>query len=226
MELPVSGGDLLGTGGLVDFGPIEDTRFQMTGFINPSRHDLNRGFCPVNYFVPSLKAAYTAILGVNNGSTFIPRTLPPLCGTVVQDIPGTVQGDWYYPGAPNIPENPQLALIHHSLDPSTGTFSVGTSVPGFGGSHDFIPKTAADGTRINYDFGLVTDNQIYCYDTLRIDFNWGAGGADPQLTGRIVLLQMTDANLDQLKIELRNTGAGCAAAAPWSFSPAAVTFQR
>src|SRR5579871_6730031 len=47
MEQPVSAGQLLGTGGLVDFGPIIDTRFQISGFINPSRHNLNRGFCVV-----------------------------------------------------------------------------------------------------------------------------------------------------------------------------------
>jgi len=226
MEDPVKGGDLLGTGGLVDFGPIIDTRFQISGFINPARHVLNRGFCPIDYFTPTLRAAYTAILGGNNGSTLIRRTIPPLCGTIMQDLPGTVQGDWFFPGASYPPDNAHLALIHHNVDPSTGTFSVGTSVPGFAGSHDFVPKTTADSTRINYDFSLVTDNQIYCYDTLLIDFVYGAGSADSTYTGHIVLLQMTDASLDTLKIELQNPGTTCASAAPWSFTPAAVTFQR
>lgn len=73
-----------------------------------------------------------------------------------------------------------------------------------------LPKTTVDGTRINYDFSLVTDNQIYCYDTLLIDFVFGAGSADPTYTGHIVLLQMTDASLDTLKIELQNPGTNCA----------------
>jgi len=226
MEMPVKAGQLLGTGGIVDFGPIEDTRFQITGWANPSRHDLNRGFCVVNYFSPSLKAAYTAILGVNNGSTFIPRTIQPICGTIMQDIPGTAQGDWYFPGAPNLPEDPHLALIHSNVDPSTGTISCGTSVPGLVGGHDFIPKTTADGTRINYDFSLVSDNQIYCYDTLLTDFVYGAGGPDPNYVGQIVLLQMTDASLQTLKIELQNPRTTCASAAPWAFTSNAVTFQR
>jgi len=226
MEDPVKAGDLLGTGGLVDFGPVIDTRFQISGFIDPARHVLNRGFCPIDYFSPSLRTTYTAMLGGNNGSTFIPRTIAPLCGTIMQDLAGTAQGDWFFPGAPYPPDNAHLALIHHNVDPSTGTFSVGASIPNFAGSHDFSPKTTVDGSRINYDFSLVTDNQIYCYDTLLIDFVYGAGSADPAYAGHIVLVQMTDASLDTLKIELQNPGTSCASAAPWAFTPAAVTFQR
>lgn len=226
MEHPVTGGQLLGTGGLVDFGPIIDTRFQISGFIDPARHVLDRGFCPIDYFIPSLKAAYTATLGGNNGSTLIIRTIQPVCGTIMQDLPGTVQGDWFFPGAPYPPDNPHLALIHHNVDPSTGTFSVGSSIPGFAGSHDFDPKTTADGTRIDYDFSLVNDNQIYCYDTLLIDFSNGAGGPDPQYAGNIVLLQMTDPSLDTLKIELQNPGTPCPSPASWAFTSNAVTFQR
>jgi hypothetical protein len=226
LQLPVKAGQLLGTGGLVDFGPIVDTRMQIQGFIDPGRHNLNRGFCVLNYFVPSLQTTYTAMLGAMNGSTVVPRTIPPLCGTIMQDIPGTVQGDWYFPGAPNIPEDPHLALVHHNVVPSTGTFSCGTSIPAFTGSHDFNPKTSADGTRINYDFGLVRDNQIYCYDTLLEDFNWGAGGPDPLMTGHIVLLQMSGSSLDTLKIEFQNPGTTCTGAGTWAFTGAAVTFQR
>ena len=229
MEAHVKAGDLLGTGGLVDFGPITDTRMQIQGFIDPSRHNLNRGFCALNYFSPSLKAQYTAMLGGNSGAVLIPRTIQPLCGTIMQDIPGTAQGDWFFPGASYPPEDAHLALIHHNVDPSTGTFSCGTSIPGFAGSHDFYPKTTADGTRINYDFSLVKDNQMYCYDTLLIDFNNGASTSpDPQFVGYMVLLQMTDSALDTLKIELQNPGTNCTTVgmSNWAFTSNAVTFQR
>ena len=227
MEVPVSAGQLLGTGGLVDFGPIEDTRRQIQGFIDPSRHVLTRGFCPIDYFAPSLKTAYYATLGGNNGATVIPRTIAPICGTIMQDIPGTAQGDWFFPGASYPPDDPHLALIHHNIAASTATISCGTSLPALTGAHDLNVKTVADTTRINYDWGLVTDNQIYCYDTLLIEFNNGPGGPDPNYVGYIVLLQMTDPALDTLKIELQNPGKTCAAApAPWAFTSAAVTFQR
>ena len=226
MQLPVKAGDLLGNGGLVDFGPIIDTRFQLSGFIDPGRHDLNRGFCPVNYFTPSLKAAYTAILGVNNGTTFIPRTTPPLCGTIVQDLAGTVQGDWFFPGASYPPDNPHLALIHDSVYPSTGTFSSGTSIPGFVGAWDFFPKQAADNTRIDYDFSLVNDTEIYCYDSFLIAFSNGAGVPDPNLVGDILLMQLSGPSLDTLKIELQTPGTPCGGAGTWAFTSNAVTFQR
>src|SRR4029077_6669243 len=127
--------------------------------------------------------------------TLIPRTTPPVCGTIMQDIPGTVQGDWFFPGANYPPDDPHLALIHHSIAPSSATISCGSSVPGLTGGHDLNVKTVADATRINYDWGLVNDTQIYCYDTLLIDFQNGEGGPDPNYTGQIVLMQMSGSSL-------------------------------
>ena len=225
MEVPVKAGDLLGTGGLVDFGPIEDSRLQISGFVNPSRHDLHRGFCPLNYFTPGLQTAYTAMLGAWNGA-FVPRTNQPACGTIMEDVAGTAQGDWYFPGAPEHPDDPHLSLIHFSVDPSSASFSSGTSIPNFVGTHDFTPKTIPDGTRINYDFNLVSDNQLYCYDSMKIEFIANVGGPDPQLAGHIVLLQLSPSK-NSLTIELQNAGTNCATAGPpWSFTGAAVAFER
>lgn len=227
LQWPVKAGDLLGTGGLVDFGPIVDQRSQLSGFVNAARHNVSRGFCPVNYFTPSLRATYTAMLGVNSGSTFIPRTAEPLCGTIVQDLAGTAQGDWFKPGADYPPDNAHLALIHHNVFPSTATFSSGTSIPGFAGVWDFFPKTSADATRINYDFRLVNDTQLYCYDSFLFDVTGGAGSADPSLSGDILLLQLSGSSLDTLKIELQHPSSSCAATAgTWAFTSSAVTFQR
>jgi hypothetical protein len=226
MQVPVKAGQLLGTGGLVDFGPIEDTRYQISGFVDPARHNLNRGFCPLNYFTPGLQATYTAMLGAWNGSTFVPRTIQPVCGTIMQDVAGTAQGDWFYPGAPYPPDDPHLTLIHFNIDPSTATFSVGSSIPNFAGSHDFAPKTVPDGTRIDYDFPLIKDAQLYCFDSLQFELVASLGGPDPTYAGHIVLLQLSGTALDTLKIELQNPGTNCAGATPWSFTGNAVTFQR
>lgn len=228
MQVPVKAGQLLGTGGLVDFGPIEDTRFQIAGFVDPARHDLNRGFCPLNYFAPALQATYTAMLGGNNGSVLVPRTAQPLCGTIMQDIAGTAQGDWFFPGAPYPPDDPHLALIHHNIAYSTATFSVGSSIPEFAGAHDLELKTVADSTRINYDWPLVNDTQLYCYDTILVEFNNGPGGPDPSYVGDIVLLQLSGPSLDTLTIELQTPGKTCSGvgAGAWAFTGNAVTFQR
>ncbi len=227
MQVAVKQGQVLGTGLISDFGPLEDTRVQLQGFVNPSRHDLNRGFCPVNYFVPSVQAAMNALLGVNNGASLTPRVIAPTCGTIVQDVAGTVQGDWYFPGAPNMPEDPHMALIHDNVFASTAVFSLGSSFPNVPTNvYDVFPKTVADGTRIDYDFNLVADSQTYCYDNF-VDLFEGTGGhsADPTLAGHIAVLQM-DASLQDLTIEFQNPGTGCAAAAPWSFGANAVHFLR
>jgi hypothetical protein len=226
MEVPVKAGELLGTGGFVDFGPIEDSRYQISGFVNPAFHQLDRGFCPLNYFTPGLQATYTAMLGAWNGSSFVPRTIQPVCGTIMQDLAGTAQGDWFYPGAPYPPDNPHLALIHFNIDPSTASFSVGSSIPNFSGAHDFAPKTVPDGTRIDYDFPLVKDTQLYCFDSLQIEFVANLGGPDPTYAGHIVLIQLSGTALDTLKIELQNPGTNCQGAGTWAFTGNAVQFQR
>jgi hypothetical protein len=228
LQAPVKAGQLLGTapGTGLDFGPLEDTRVQLSGFVDPSRRDLNRGFCPLNYFTPAVRTAYTALLGANNGATFIARTTAPVCGTVMQDVPGTAQGDWYFPSAPAMPDNPHLALVHDNVFASTITFSVGTSVPGFLGAFSVFPKTAPDATRIDYDFPLVNDGQLYCYDSFMDELASGQTVADGGLAGHIALIQLSGPSLSTLTIELQNPGTNCAAAAPWSLTGAAVTFMR
>jgi hypothetical protein len=227
LELPVHAGDVLTTGAVPDFGALLDTRFQLSGFANPSRHNLNRGFCPLNYFAPGvLTATYTP--GYIDGTTPVPRTASPLCGTIVQDIPGTAQGDWYSPAADPANDNAQMALVHDIVLTSTAVFSVGSdnSVPAiFQGKNFFAPKMSADGTHINYDFGLVSDNQIYCYDTFASGYP--VFNASTGLTGYIVLLQLTDPAKDTLQIEIQDPMASCTATAgTWAFTSNAITFQR
>ena len=232
MQVAVKAGDILGTGAVGDFGPLEDSRVQLQGFANPSRHNLNRGFCPLNYFVPNALPAGQYSTGSNIGSTVIPRTTPPLCGTIVQDVLGTAQGDWYFPGADTSNEFAQMALVHDSVFTSTGVFSVGTSVVNFGGVFQgkdyYTTKAAADGTRIDYDFSLVNDNQVYCYDGFT---NAPLFGSTPivNLNGFIALVQLTDAPKATLQIEVQDPGTNCAAAeqaGTWPFTIAAQIFQR
>jgi hypothetical protein len=228
LQLRVHAGDVLTTGVAPDFGALLDTRFQISGFANPSRHNLNRGFCPLSYFAPGVLPTTYSSPGYNNGALLIPRTASPICGTIMQDIPGTAQGDWYFPAADPTNDAAQMALVHDIVFTSTGVFSVGSenTVPAiFQGKTFFLPKTSADGTRIDYDFGLVSDNQVYCYDTFSSGFP--VFNASAALAGNIVLLQLIDAAKDTLQIEIQDPGSSCAATAgTWAFTSAAVTFQR
>ncbi len=232
MKLSVKAGDVIGIGAVGDFGPLEDSRVQLVGFANPSRHDLDRGFCPLNYFAPNVLPVLQYSTGENIGSTLIPRNTLPLCGTIVQDISGTAQGDWYFPTSNTSNEFQQMSLVHDSVFTSTGVFSVGTSVTYFGnifqGKDFFAPKTTTDGSRINYDFGLVNDNNIYCCNAFSNSPLYG-GTPITNLNGYIALLQLADAAKNTLRIEIQNPGADCAGAAaitPWAFSNAAIEFQR
>jgi hypothetical protein len=263
LQYPVQAGQALGSGVFVDFGPLQDSRINLTGFANPARHNLNRGFCPLSYFKPNalptgqwpttpLWMAGDYVGGTWNGTTYVPgtgtyiqRTTAPLCGTIVQDIPGTAQGDWYAPGSPEtmdasyLDENNQMALIHDSVFLSTAVFSIGPSSPlssqlppiGIQATKGFFSPPMTNGTfqmvipRINVDFSLVTsDGNIYCYDTF--------SAVNPPflsstLNGYIILLQLTDPN--DLRIEAQNKGSGAnctTTAGTWAFSPAAVVLQR
>ena len=227
MQVQVKAGQIIGTGTIGDFGPLEDTRVALSGFADPAAHELHRGFCPLNYFSAPIQTAYTALLGENSGAALTPRTTPPVCGTIVQDVPGTAQGDWFALGAPDANGLNNITLIHDNIFPSTAAFSIGQSMPAaFQGVSYVYPKTAADGTRINYDFNLVNDNRIYCYDTFE-SFPQASSGLNPNMVGRIVLIQMTP-SLTNLSIEVQNPGINCAAvgAANWAFTGAAFLFQR
>ena len=227
MRLAVHAGDVLGTGLVQDFGPLEDTRVSISGFANPSRHDLHRGLCPLSYWAPNVLPATNYTSGYNLGATVFPRNAPPTCGTIMQDVPGTAQGDWYFPGAANLDETVHLALVHDIVFTSSAVFSVGTAMTNFGGilqgKQYFVPKTTADGTRIDYDFNLVNDGQIYCYDTFTASSPLFAGS--PDLAGYIVLLQL-DATKTNLTMELQDPTANCLGAQPWSFTNAAIGYQR
>ena len=227
MQVPVHAGDVLGTGLVADFGPLQDTRVSISGFANPSRHDLHRGLCPLDYWAPNVLPAAHYTPGYNLGTTVFARTASPTCGTIMQDVPGTAQGDWYFPGAANLAESAHLALVHDIVFTSSAVFSVGTSMTNFGGilqtKQYFQPKTAPDGTRIDYDFNLVNDGQIYCYDTFSVASPVFA--ASPDLSGYVVLLQL-DSTKTNLTIELQNPATNCAGASPWSFTNAAIGYQR
>lgn len=241
LRYPVAAGTVLGTGEFGDFGPLEDSRVQLQGFANPARHNLNRGFCPLNYWkAGALPSSQWTTGDYINGAT-VARSTTPLCGTIVQDVPGTAQGDWYVPSAPETQEasyqyeNSELALVHDSVYASTAVFSIGANnglyseIAGNEKAY-FQPKLASgafinDGSRIDIDFSFVTsDGNIYCYDTLN---TFNPEFSPSYLTGYIILLQLTDAN--DLKIEAQDPGgaATCASTAgTWAFTSNAVTFER
>jgi len=197
VALPVSAGQTLGAASGFDFGAYDS---RVAGPVaNPARETFSTHWrhtvCPLDYFDDADKAAYYALLGTFNGSAL--RTVPPLCGTVYQDVAGTAQGLWFNPAAPDTPEDPHLALVHDNVNPSLGVFSSGTTIAGMvDWAYPFTPSSAG---LVNRDFDQVTpDGQLYCYDTF-------LPGSAPGLGTGIVLVSMPNATT--LKIEHQSGGA-------------------
>ncbi|MFN8581258.1 MAG: hypothetical protein U0163_09820 [Gemmatimonadaceae bacterium] len=212
VTIPVVAGDTFATGGGGDFGAY-DRRTAPLAFINQTRiggdgpYGQLHTVCPLDYFEPNVRVALEAKLG--RWGLTQRRTIAPVCGTIMQDVPNTAQGRWFFDATQT--EDPHLALVHDNVDPTQAVFSVGTSVPGLSvGTYSFTPSPTAAGHH-NVDFGLVTaDGAVYCYDT-----------SFP--TARRVLVQLVTAS--RLRIE-GASGATCGAGPSWSMSSAAAEYSR
>ena len=91
----------------------------------------------------------------------IARTAEPLCGTVMQDVPGALQGNWFLADVANPSGDQQLAFVHDNADPSTAVISVGGTFMTHAKWH-FVPQSAGLTDR---DFTDVTpDGNLYCYE--------------------------------------------------------------
>lgn len=216
IEIPLTAGTLIGTIAGPSFPGVDyggyDRRIPQLAFVNPARSygtgtsfGHNRTICPVDYFVPAVASALRARLGRNG----VVRTIPPVCGAVMQDLPNTAQGRWFFDNSPG--DASHLALAHDNADPRLGTISAGTSIPSLpAGARSFAAATTG---RVNTDFPLVTANgQIYCYQTFP--------GGPP---ARHVLIQLTSATRVRIEGVL---GAACGDPATWVFSPGAREFAR
>ena len=217
INLKLTAGSLIGSmggdnGNTIDFGGY-DRRVPQLSFINPARSygngtefGHNRTICPVDYFVPSVVSA----LRPKFGNDRLRRTVEPLCGTIMQDVPNTAQGRWFF--NETLQDDPHLALAHDNIDPRIAVISVGTSIPSLPTRYwGFTP--AATG-RVNADFSRVTaDGQSYCYQTF-------VGATSPI---RHVLIQLISAT--RVRIE-GFTGALCGDPSTWAFTAGAREFAR
>ena len=92
----------------------------------------------------------------------VARSAEPVCGTVMQDIPGTLQGNWFQTEAGADTEwNALLAFVYDNHDPSKAVISIG-GVFTDPSKWEFTPD---DSGLTNRKFSDVTpDGNIYCYD--------------------------------------------------------------
>lgn len=207
IQISLTSGEILGTFTgqyAFDMGAY-DSRVTLN-FINAdARPNSIHTVCPLDYYSDSLKANLYSYLG---SSAYNKRTIPPICGTIDQDVAGTAQGIWLLAGTTKVnSEDTHLALVHGNTDPTTAAFSVGTSVGASGlltGVYTFTPSDGA----YNKDFSAVTaDSGAQCYRAT-------AGATST------ILIQL--ATPTTLKIE--KLDGDCSA--PRSFTSSATEFQR
>lgn len=140
--------------------------------------------CTFDLYTGSLKQQFYAKLGgidlkiskdektgnkIEMGSSFLPRTIEPICGTVNQNIVGTVQGmwfgqDWKNRKDKNSPDDiRQFSFLHWNIDPTYAEIGNGGEISG--GQPDqiiFLPKQS--GTIDREPSEVRADGRVYCYN--------------------------------------------------------------
>ncbi len=237
VDVKINAGEKIGTAGgqqegsqaldwvLEDFRSILDyannSRFSQTTGQDYSRYIV----CPLDYFTSNLHNSLYGFLGgypIDNPFTEISnRTTSPLCGTTMQDIPGTAQGNWFAKDASSsmFSEDPNLALLHDDINTSIAVFSVGTTMSSSGlnsGAYYFTPSNSGS---VNIDFNNIqSDGKIYCYKAIQKLYS----NVNSEPASFVIILQLLSQN--ELKIEhlnINSCGSG-----PWNFTQAAQTYYR
>lgn len=182
-NINVNAGEVLGTAGgnpgqwALDLG-VYDPHHLPENIANPERWSPYRYLhtvCPLNFYEEGpvrnslQKLVYRDDIEED----------PTLCGSVLQDIPGTTQGCWFLLGVTETyPEDPHLALVHSNIHPNLAVLSVGNSIPNLESKrYEVLPK---DLGLLNRDFREITpDGTIY--------------GFTPSNFDGVIIVQMPDA---------------------------------
>ncbi len=165
--------------GNFDFGLV-DLRIQ-NQFAKPERYGIRSLHiqCPFDYYGDELKQVFFAKIERNDANQ---------CGTVAQDVPGTLQGNWFFQDAradSGSDWDKYLAFVYDNLDPSLQVVSIGGTFTS-AGTWTFSPS---DNGTVNRSFSqVVPDGKTYCFE--------GTGQSG------IIVVQMVGAT--ELKIERQN----------------------
>jgi hypothetical protein len=219
-------GETIGTAG--DGGSIaldwwlQDRRAAGVHFTNPARFagfDNSNGFSEgktvgaSDYFTAAVAAQVAAKVGRYDGK--LPRSAPPLGGTIGVDVDSTARGYWFSPAQPAFPpEAYHAALAPDYITPDTvQAFSIGLSQPH---SAQALPTAfyasfrTRDTGNVNRAFESVHANgATYCYETQ---------------PGGVVLIQLVDPLT--LRVEVRTGMTACAPLAPYAFGANAFDYKR
>lgn len=117
--------------------------------------------CALNLFTDEAREEMESKIQDYRGNK---RTIEPICGEVMQDIPGTAQGNWF--AGEDLTDWTQwdgnLAFVHDNFNPLLSVISVGGTIMDSG----FWHFTAENNGSVNRKFSDITpDGKKYCYDS-------------------------------------------------------------
>lgn len=135
---------------------------------------------------------------------FTPRTIEPKCGQLIQNLAGTLQGDWFA-NRPKQGENLEsvgktISFIQNNYDPSIGEISIGGNIVPKAQTFSFKPTH--DGTT-NREFSETKTGEVYCYKN---NPTLGAFIFAPSNNDNRVLVELIDGH--HLKIEVQPGSCG------------------
>ncbi len=143
--------------GNFDFGLI-DLRKKHT-FANEERYGIRSLYiqCPYEYYPIGMKNQFYELIERNDDRQ---------CGTSAQDVPGTLQGNWFYgDGSANAAHNwdTHLAFIYDNENPQTAVISIAGKITD-PQKWEFKPESSGSINRRFVD--VRPGNEIYCYENI------------------------------------------------------------
>ncbi|MBI2583508.1 MAG: hypothetical protein HYW25_02475 [Candidatus Aenigmarchaeota archaeon] len=141
--------------GNFDFGVL-DLR-KTNNFANPSRYGMRSLHiqCPFDYYDEAMQKQFFDLIERNDAQQ---------CGVVMQDVPGTLKGNWFFGNSRadiGTDWDKHLAFVQDNEDPATSVISVGGTFAD-AGKWEFSAGSA--GT-VNRAFDQVKpDGKVYCYE--------------------------------------------------------------
>ncbi len=198
----VKAGTVIGVAGgkqsaALDLGLYDSSKSGLL-FANQSRYGKQtfQTVCPLDYFTADLQKELKSHLG--DGAE--PRTVAPVCGEIMQDKPGTLQGNWFIGETKDGFDGQKIiSFIHDNRNPKLGVISVGgtLSLPAVWA---FLPKHEGN---INREFAEIKAGEaFYCYE---IDGQGPYQQYRDKNSGRLIL-QLVDGQT--LKIERQEGKCG------------------
>lgn len=197
LKYKTKSGELLGWAGGSEDSPgidvgLYNKNIKPLNFANRARYqdDNLQAACPMDLYSGSLKEKLSEKLGGHDKK----RTIEPRCGEVMQDVVGTLQGNWFKGKNKDWEVNSSaVSLVHENDDPSVAVVSLGDDFKR-SGKIAFVPR---DSGTINREFSQIKpDNKIYCFQS---NEEYNQPGNQYYIPGKVVLELLDNTHL---KIEL------------------------